>query len=96
VAIFLAGCLLDASPVFGTTPSESACDAAKPLGAYDAASSICRAAMHAGVLTDAGGEFNVAMVARLSGARCVSRSNGAFLFIFAVSPVTVKYYLWKS
>jgi hypothetical protein len=44
------------------------------------ASSICRAAIHAGVLTDAGGEFNVTVVARLSAARCASRSNGAFLY----------------
>ena len=58
------------------TPPLTGCDVTKPLGAYDMASSICRAAIHAGVLTDIGGEFNVTVVAKLTGTRCASRSNG--------------------
>jgi hypothetical protein len=66
-----------ASPVSGSSSSAPGCDAALPLGAYDAASSICRAAVHAGVLTDAGGEFSVAAVAPVSNTSCASLSHGA-------------------
>ena len=61
----------------GVAASSSPCLATQPLGAYISSASECRAAMHAGVLTNEGGEFNAVIVpTNASAVPCVSLSNG--------------------
>ena len=70
-----AGCALTTSAaVYGS--SVSTCQSAEPLGAYRSASSVCRAAMHAGALTNEGGKFETRIVASSPAPLCASLNNG--------------------
>jgi hypothetical protein len=72
-----AGCALPASAaVYG---SSQACQSTRPLTAYHSASSICRAAVHAGLMTNAGGEFLALLDAVSAAPPCTSLSNGMHL-----------------
>ncbi len=72
------GCSLDTAAVYGAAPPSSSCLPTLPLGAYASSSSLCRAAMHAGVLSNEGGEFNAVIVNPQSSGLCASFRNGMF------------------
>jgi hypothetical protein len=69
-----AGCALASSAaVYG---SSQACQSTLPLTAYHSASSVCRAAVHAGLVTNVGGEFETRLGAVSAAPPCASLSNG--------------------
>jgi hypothetical protein len=87
LSFLFAGCSLVSAAVYGVALPSSSCLSTKSLGAYASPSSVCRAAMHAGVVTNEGGEFNAVIAAPPgSSTPCASVSNGMInIFLLIMS-----------